>query len=186
MNAKLLPSLLSLAAVTVCLVGNAQGQQRQPGQYAPRHSGFWFSAGLGYGSLGCQNCGSREGGASGNLSLGGTLSQNWLLGVSSNTWFKSQSGSTLTVNAFTAAMRFYPSATGRFFLIGGLGLGTVSANVSGVGSGSQTGFGALLGLGYDVRMGPKVSLTPYWNGFAMSSSNSNANVGQIGLGITVR
>jgi hypothetical protein len=30
-----------------------------------------------------------------------------------------------------------------------------------------------------------VSLTPYWNGFAMSSSNTDANVGQVGLGITV-
>jgi hypothetical protein len=99
---------------------------------------------------------------------------------------KSENGSTLTVNALTAAVRFYPSVTGGFFLMGGLGLGTVSANVSGVGSGSETGVGALLGLGYDMRIGPKVSLTPYWNGFAMNSSNSNANVGQIGLGITVR
>lgn len=183
MNAKLLPSLLSLAAVTVCLVGNAQGQQAQ---YGPKHSGFWFSAGLGYGSLGCQNCGSREGGASGNLALGGTLSEKVLLGVSSNGWFKSENGSTLSVNALTAAIRFYPSAPGGFFLMGGLGVGTVSANVTGVGSGSETGFGALLGLGYDIRMGYKVSLTPYWNGFAMNSSNSDANVGQIGLGITVR
>jgi hypothetical protein len=186
MNAKLLRPLLSLAAITVCLAGNAQSQQARSGQYEPRHSGFWFSAGLGYGSLGCQNCGSREGGASGNLSLGGTLSEKVLLGVSSNGWFKSENGSTLSVNALTAAIRFYPSATGGFFLIGGLGVGTVSANVSGLGSGSETGFGALLGLGYDIHMGAKVSLTPYWNGFAMNSSNSDANVGQIGLGITVR
>jgi hypothetical protein len=182
MNAKVSRTLLSLAAVTLFLAGNVQGQ----GQYAPRHSGFWFSAGLGYGSLGCQNCGSRTGGLSGNLALGGTLSQKLLLGVSSNGWMKSENGSTLTVNALTAAVRFYPSVTGGFFLMGGLGLGTVSANVSGVGSGSETGVGALLGLGYDMRIGPKVSLTPYWNGFAMNSSNSNANVGQIGLGITVR
>jgi hypothetical protein len=43
----------------------------------------------------------------------------------------------------------------------------------------------LVGLGYDIRVGQNVSLTPYWNGFAMSSSNTDANVGQLGLGVTV-
>src|SRR2546430_8962422 len=32
---------------------------------------------------------------------------------------------------------------------------------------------------------PIFSLTPYWNGFALSYSGGDANVGQIGLGITV-
>jgi len=91
----------------------------------------------------------------------------------------------VTVSTLTAAIRFYPSATGGFFLIGGLGLGTVSANVSGFGSASETGAGALLGLGYDLRVGRNVSLTPYWNGFAMNSSSDDANVGQLGLAITV-
>src|SRR5882724_7100172 len=48
-----------------------------------------------------------------------------------------------------------------------------------------TGVAALLGLGYDIRVGRAVSLTPYWNGFALSYSGGDANVGQIGLGITV-
>jgi hypothetical protein len=180
MNARFFRTALALAAITVGLAGNALGQGM------PSRHGFWFSAGLGWGSLGCQGCSSRTGGASGNISLGGTLSDKLLLGVSSNGWVKSENGSTLTVTALTAAVRFYPSLRGGFFLTGGLGLGTVSANVSGVGSGSETGVGALLGLGYDIRLGPKVNLTPYWNGFAMNSSNTDANVGQIGLGITVR
>ena len=179
MKARLFRTVLSLAAITVSLAGNALGQHPQ------KRAGFWFSAGLGYGSLGCQDCGTREGGPSGNISLGGTLSQKVLLGASSNAWVKSESGTTLTVRTLTAAIRFYPSATGGFFLIGGLGLGTVSANVSGFGSASETGAGALLGLGYDFRVGRNVSLTPYWNGFAMNSSSDNANVGQLGLAITV-
>ena len=101
---------------------------------------------------------SSTGALSGNIALGGTL---------------------------TAAVRFYPSATGGFFMTGGLGLGTVSAGVSGFGSASQTGVAALLGLGYDIPVGRSVSLTPYWNGFALSYSGGDANVGQIGLGITV-
>lgn len=183
MKAKLSSTILSLAVMTLCLAGNAVSQQYLQAQH---RSGFWFSAGLGWGSLGCQNCGSRTGGLSGNLALGGTLSNKVLLGVSANGWTKSENGSTLSVNAITAAARFYPSARSGFFLIGGLGIGTVSAAVSGFGSGSETGFGALLGLGYDMKIGPKLSLTPYWNGFAMNSSSTDANVGQIGLGITVR
>jgi hypothetical protein len=179
MNGRLTCTIVSLALITVSFTSSALGQHPQ------RRQGFWFSAGLGYGSLGCQDCGGREGAASGNLSLGGTLSQKVLLGASSNAWVKSESGTTLTVNTLTAAVRFYPSATGGFFLIGGLGVGTVSAVISGFGSGSETGVGALLGLGYDVRVGRNVSLTPYWNGFAMNSSNTDANVGQLGLGVTV-
>jgi hypothetical protein len=146
---------------------------------------LWFSGGLGYGSLGCQDCSGREGGLSGGLALGGTLSQKLLLGVGTNGWTKSEGGATLTVGTLTALMRFYPSATGGFFLTGGLGLGTVNAEVSGFGSASETGVGALLGLGYDFRVGRNLSLTPFWNGFAMSSTNSDANVGQLGLSVTV-
>ncbi len=175
---------LALAVITACLAGSALAQQPQPRQSQLRH-GFWFSGGLGYGSLGCQNCSGRTGALSGNISLGGTLSPKLLLGVSTNGWTKSDSGATLTVGTLTAAVRFYPSATGGFFLTGGLGLGTVSAGVSGFGSASQTGVAALLGLGYDIPVGRSVSLTPYWNGFALSYSGGDANVGQIGLGITV-
>src|SRR5437762_5563892 len=117
---------VALAVITACLAGSALAQQPQPRQPQLRH-GFWFSGGLGYGSLGCQNCSGRTGALSGNISLGGTLSPKLLLGVSTNGWTKSDSGATLTVGTLTAAVRFYPSATGGFFLTGGLGLGTVSA-----------------------------------------------------------
>src|SRR5690348_16210761 len=123
MNAKLSRTVLALAAVTFSFAANALGQQTHQ-DLQTRH-GFWFSAGLGYGSLGCQICAGRTGGFSGNISLGGSLSQKVLLGVSSNGWVKSENGSTLTVTALTAAMRFYPSVSNGFFLLGGLGLGTV-------------------------------------------------------------
>ena len=183
MNAKFSRTILALAAITVSFVGNALGQYQQ--SRPQNHSGFWFSAGLGYGSLGCQNCTGRTGGLSGNLALGGSLSQRLLLGVASNGWVKSENGTTLSVNSITAAVRFYPAVRSGFFLMGGLGVGFVSAGFSG-GSASESGVGALLGLGYDIRLAHSISLTPYWNGFAMNSSNVDANVGQIGLGITVR
>ncbi|MBK6781940.1 MAG: hypothetical protein IPG75_20760 [Gemmatimonadetes bacterium] len=131
----------------------------------PARSGIWFNAGMGYGSLGCDDCGSREGSWSGGLALGGTLSQKVLLGVGTNGWTKSEGGATLTVGTVTAVIRFYPSRTGGFFLLGGLGLGTVHVSVDGFGSDSETGGGALVGLGYDFRIGRNVSFTPFWNGF---------------------
>ncbi len=147
--------------------------------------GFWLNAGLGYGSLGCDGCGSRESGLSGGLQLGGTLSDKWLLGGATTGWTKSEGGVTLTVGTVLALVRFYPSARGGFFLEGGLGIGTIHASVDGFGSDSEAGGGALLGLGYDIRVGENVSLTPVWLGFAARTSNSDANVGQLSLGVTI-
>lgn len=155
------------------------------GQHPQTRSGIWFNAGMGYGSLGCDDCGSREGSWSGGLALGGTLSQKVLLGVGTNGWTKSEDGATLTVGTLTALIRFYPSRTGGFFLLGGLGLGTVHVSLDGFGSDSETGAGAVVGLGYDFRIGRNVSFTPFWNGFAVRTDNADANVGQIGIGLTV-
>ncbi|MEP7104834.1 MAG: outer membrane beta-barrel protein [Chloroflexota bacterium] len=174
------------ATAVVALVLAAFSPRAASAQGHPQtREGFWFNGGLGYGSLGCQDCGGREGGLSGGIAIGGTVSPKFLLGAGTNGWTKSENGARLSVATLTAMMRFYPSVTGGFFLLGGLGLGTVRAEVSGLGSASETGVGALVGLGYDIRVGQNVSLTPYWNGFAMSSTNNDANIGQLGLGVTV-
>jgi hypothetical protein len=171
--------LAAIVALSVTVASSASAQISQT------REGFWFNAGLGYGSLGCENCDGREGALSGGLAVGGALSQKVLLGVGMNGWTKSESGATLTVGTVTALLHYYPSATGGFFLTGGLGLGSIRAEFDGVGSATETGVGALVGLGYDIRVGQNVSLTPYWNGFAATTSNADANVGQIGLGVTV-
>jgi hypothetical protein len=154
-------------------------------QHPQTRSGFWFSGGLGYGSLGCDGCDGRSGGVSGGISLGGTLSPKFLIGIGTSGWTREEIGARLTVGTLDARMRFYPSATGGFFLTGGVGLGSVHASVSGFGSETETGIGLLLGLGYDLRIGSNVSLTPFWNGYAVQSGNADANVGQLGLSITV-
>jgi hypothetical protein len=154
-------------------------------QHPQTRQGFWFSGGLGYGSLGCDNCDGREGGLSGGISLGGTLSEHWLLGVGTTGWYKSEGGTTLSVGTLDARVRFYTSARGGFFLTGGLGLGEIGASVDGFGSDTEYGVGAVLGLGYDFRIGRNVSLTPFWNGYAVRSDDADANVGQLGLSVTV-
>jgi hypothetical protein len=174
--------LVQHVAVVGLLAVSAASAQAQNAQI---RQGFWFSGGLGYGSLGCDACGSRSNGLSGGLSLGGTISPRFLLGVGTTGWTKSQQGATLTVSTLDARVRFYPSATGGFFMTGGLGLGAVTGSVSGFGSSTETGLGMILGLGYDYRVAHNTSITPFWNGFAMKNSNTDANVGQLGLAITL-
>ncbi len=156
-----------------------------PDQPLPRHRGLWFSGGFGWGSLGCQDCGSRTGGLSGGLTLGGTISPKFLLGIGTTGWTKSENGATLTVGTLDARLRFYPSLTSGFFLTGGLGIGEMRASVSGFGSASETGVGAVLGLGWDIPISGSASLTPFWNGFAVNTANGDANVGQLGMSITI-
>jgi outer membrane protein with beta-barrel domain len=175
---KLVQAFTMVAALAVS-AASAHAQHKQV------RDGFWFSGGLGYGSLGCDNCGSREGGLSGDISAGGTISQRFLLGVGAAGWSKSEQGATLTVSTLDARVRFYPSRTSGFYMTGGVGLGTVRGSVSGFGSTTETGVGTILGLGWDIRVARNTSITPYWNGFAMKNSNTDANVGQAGLAITL-
>ena len=174
----------TIVRVLVCLTVVSVLPTLLSAQTRYQRKGFWFNVGLGYGSLGCKDCGYREGALSGALALGGALSQKVSLGVGTNGWSKKDEGVTETVGTLTAVIRFYPSRTGGFFLLGGLGLGSVHAS-SGPGSGTETCGAALLGLGYDFRIGTNVSLTPFVNGYAMKNDNTDANVGQIGLGLTV-
>lgn len=177
-----LPCIVLLLLAATPRLGIAQDGDATPNPN-PR-SGFWFNGGLGWGSLGCQDCSDRESSWTGNLTFGGTISQKVLLAGSSNVWTKSEDGVTLTTGALTALIRFYPSATGAFFLTGGLGVGTVSVDTS-VGDDSETGAAALLGLGYDFRVSDNVSLTPFLNGVGLSFSDGDLNFSQLGLSVTV-
>ncbi len=149
-------------------------------RHAQSRNGFWFSGGMGIGSLGCDDCGGRANGLSGGISLGGTLSDKWLLGIGTTGWARTVVGDVLSVGTVDARIRFYPSLTSGFFITGGLGLGSVSFAGE-----SEVGAGAVFGVGWDIRVGSNVSLTPFYNGFAMRSSLVDANVGQLGLGVTI-
>jgi len=176
----------TVAALSMwCLLGLSLATKAATAQHPQTREGFWFNLGLGWGTLGCDDCNSREGGLSGGLALGGTLSPKLLIGVGTTGWTKSEGGVTLTTGTLDARIRFYTSPTGGFFLTGGLGVGTISAELAGFGSDSETGVGLVLGLGYDIRLGTSASLTPFWNGFAVRTRNADVNVGQLGLGFTI-
>lgn len=170
----LIPAALTLA-LTTPLRAQAHPQTRD---------GFWINVGLGVGSLGCDDCTNRTSGLSGQISLGGTITPRFLLGASSNGWTKSEDGVTLTMGSLAAIARFYPSATGGFYLNGGLGVARLDFGLSDFGSGGVTGTSAILGVGYDARIKKNVSLSPFINSIGASFDGGTMNFVQIGLGIT--
>jgi hypothetical protein len=107
-----------------------------------------------------------------------------LLGVGTTGWYKSVDGVTLTGGTFDARLRFYPAVRSGFFLTAGGGLGSIAVS-DGFLSDSETGVGVLFGLGWDLRVGRNVSLTPYYNGFAVGVDSGTFFVDQFGLGVTI-
>ncbi len=169
------------ALLTVLLASTSFAQQAQT------RDGFWVGGGLGYGSLGlgCEGCVDvgRTGGISGYAKLGGTLRSNILLGVEMNGWTKSEAGATVTLGNLSGAAYWYPMANNGLFIKAGAGYSALSAD-DGVDSATDTGFGILGGVGYDIRVGRNMSLTPVANWFRGGFDGGSANVLQIGLGVT--
>ncbi len=171
----LLASLLSLPH-TVSAQDNPQTRE-----------GFWIGLGLGWGSLGCSGCSSRESSGAGVLKLGGTVNQQLLLGVESSAWTKEDSGVRLTHANVVFLGQFYPTAESGFFVQGGIGVSEFKASTSGSGisvSASDNGLGLTAGAGYDVRVGSNFSITPYglysWGNF----DGGSADHFQLGAGVT--
>lgn len=136
-------------------------------QRMPReHRGFWISFGLGGGWNLTRNVGadsSSTGGAASYLRLGGTLSQKFLLGGEVIGWGRSVDGSDLTRGNVNFTAMFYPSVQTGVYLKGGLGGSSLARTVT---EGNTTttvheeGFGATLGIGWDIRLARNFFLTP--------------------------
>ena len=172
---------LTLLAVVLALVPSSLTAQNPQ-----TREGFFIGLGLGAGSFGCEGCDGRETGIAGHLKLGGTINSRVLLGAESAGWTKEEGGARLTHSTLVAFVQFYPSETGGFFLNGGVGISRLDASVSAAGvtvSDGDSGAGFQAGLGYDVRVGTNLSLTPYglW---AFGDHGGSVNVGQAGLGVT--
>src|SRR3954469_25652489 len=112
------PAFAQTATTTSTQVGTPENTQVR--------SGVWFNAGLGYGSLGCQDCESRDGGLSGNLTVGGSVTERFLIGFGTAGFTEMVAGERFTVGHYDARIRFYPSRTNGFFIMGGAGIGRLS------------------------------------------------------------
>jgi len=168
--------IMSVVFCLAILVPTAADAQR-----SNTREGFWIGFGLGVGSLGFGGDvvdADRETGLSGYFRLGGTLSQKLLIGGETNGWTKSINGVTTTVGFLGGVVVFYPSATGSFYLKGGLGfVGLDEAELSG------SGFALSLGLGNEFRMGNNFSIVAFLN--AIGSSGVGLKLSGASLGIDV-
>jgi Outer membrane protein beta-barrel domain len=151
----------AVAAVVLVSVAPARAQERD---------GFWFGFGAGYGSarVDCDTCDddNREGSLVGFVKLGGTLSRRLLLGAEVNAWTDSQDDARVTLGNLSATLTIYPGARSGFFFKVGAGLSYVDTNVRQGSldvSVSETGFGFVTGVGWDLRIGDNLSLTPCVN-----------------------
>lgn len=186
-----LRSLTAVAVLTVLGVSVVAAQKPQV------RKGFWIGFGFGYGSsnVSCDGCGSsnRESGATGFLKMGGTLSDKVLLGGEVNAWTKSTNGVTADLGNVSFAAYLYPQPKSGFFVKGGVGFATTRLHNSGTAEAS--GFGFVAGLGYDIRVGTNISITPVGNFYFGSDGDLKEsgttletgwkhNVYEFGLGIT--
>ncbi len=155
---------LHITLVTVVLVAFATSTVHAQSRH--RHEGFWIGFGIGGGVNTAANVddGKRGGGAI-YVRLGGTLSQRWLLGGEISAWGRQEdsilgdNSVSLTRSNATFTAMFFPSANGGFFLKGGIGGANVELQ-AGNAKISEQGVGTTLGLGWDIKLGRNLYLTP--------------------------
>lgn len=141
------------------------------GSYPQDRHGFMMGANLGGGTAAVSATGGgasvssdREGGLAGNFRLGWGVTPHLALGVESNGWSKSESGTTVSfaVSALTAT--YYPNPAQGFYLRAGVGGSSQSLRVDQgggfFGEATETGFGFTGGAGYEMRLGRTWSLGP--------------------------
>lgn len=185
MKVSAIRSLLCFATAVTAGASAARGQET-----APTRRGLWFSGGVGWGSVGCPECTGRTTGLGGGFAVGGSLGPTLLVGGGTTAWTASTGGAAIPVGMVDVRFRFYTSPTGGLHFTFGAGPGTVHTAVRGVGTGSilngsEWGVGLLLGVGYDLRVANLLNVTPFAQAFSVKTENLGANVGQIGLGITI-
>ncbi len=134
---------------------------------------------------------------SGYLTLGATVVPRLLVGVEANGWRKNIQGTTVTAVNASVVSYLYLKATSGFFFKGGFGISWYREDPAlkdPSDTVSTTGFGITAGLGYDLRVGDNISLTPVGN-FVFGSlgnlrlrrqliPNVQSTLLQLGLGVT--
>lgn len=172
MTRAVLPTLLLATCLTVFFPRAGYAQVRE---------GFWFGAGGGYGSAhaSCDACDHSGRESSGVLYLkaGWTLTPRLLLGGELNTWAKDAMEiapsvtTALRISSLTAIATFYPRASTRLFIKGGVGAALLDAEFTvaqtAIAPGLGSGLGLVSGAGYDIALTERVSVTPavnFWFG----------------------
>ncbi len=162
-----------------------------------RRSGFWFAAGIGAGSesfdardgLGWSD---GKGGGAGYLKLGGTVNRSLLLGGEMQLWGASYYANPQydrVLGSILGIAQVYPVPEAGFWLKGGLGwaldnlrtydqFGTIRNR-------DEHGTAWSFGLGYDVPVSRRVSITPSLDLIGQDYQSHRERVLAFGIGITL-
>ena len=175
---------------------------------AQDRAGFWFGVGGGFGSAGvsCDDCGEsdREGSGVAYLKGGWTVNRQTLIGAEFNYWSKDDKSdpdfnATLNLYNFSGTLTYYPQPAGGLFVKGGAGVAIIDIDVTGLDNGVTldlgSGFGFVVGAGYDIPVSRRIAVTPavnYWYGQPGNlkvlgttfASNWKQNVIDFTIGIT--
>lgn len=151
-------TLLGLGLATVAAAGVPQPAAAQgPG-------GFWLSGGLGAGiNLNDEIDGNQVGGGSAYIRIGGTTSRRIRLGFEGIRWARGSSSNTVGSGSSSFIAVFSPSSKIGGYLKGGAGRATISrtqrsGNTKTVAS--TVGLAFTGGVGWEIRVRPKLYLTP--------------------------
>jgi hypothetical protein len=148
---------------------------------AQERQGFWIGAGVVMGSaaLRCDTCGDgRDVGGGLNIRAGWTATERLLIGgefhgvatfgevnllTPAGALLEEDVPATFFLHNFLGTVTFYPSASSGFFLKGGAGVSGVSIQIdyptSYLTIRIGNGLGVLVGAGYDLRVGRRISVT---------------------------
>jgi len=193
MSLRLIAPACLLAAVALSQPAMAQD---------PTLRGPWFGGGLGTASasVNCELCtDDRNGGLSGYLTGGITLSPQVRAGAELMGWFDSTNDISQRMLLYGASLYWNPTADARWFLKGGLGLLQYHADDTADPDDDPLGASAAalqLGAGYDFRAGSRLWLTPFANLVVSTSGNltsgntivtdASFSMLQLGAGVTWR
>ena len=198
----ILRTIAVVALLSVPLGVQAQGRaSARPAARVHDRDGYSLSLGLGGGSNGltCTGCATtRESGASGYLRVGKGMTPSLLMGLELNGWNKTKNNVEGRTGMLSAIAQYYPSMTNGLFLKSGLGMGRTTIDDRSVAPSNKlqsTGFGYQLGMGYDMNIARRWSITPYLNYLATAGSTAqlngvtmneklDANYVQYGLGLS--
>lgn len=152
--------------------------------------GFWVGLGLGAGqnstrfSPGPDLWSDGIDAGSAYLKLGGTPSDNVLLGAELYIWAHDLGRG--IDESLTSAMfitQVYPFDRAGLYFKGGLGLASTNVD-DGFADFSESGYGGVLGIGYEFRVGGNVYLVPTGDIYWHSYDDRRERIVNLGLGIT--
>jgi hypothetical protein len=168
----------------------------------PTLKGPWFGAGIGTASasVNCEICSDdRNGGMSGFLTGGITLSPSVRVGAELNGWFDSTDEVHQRLLLYGASVHWNPSPQSAWFLKGGLGVLNYHADDAADEDDEPLGASSAalqIGSGYEFRAGQRLWISPFANLLVSTSGNltsgnlivtdASFSVFQVGAGVTWR